>query len=223
MTEQLRALSARVQSAREEEGKRIAREIHDELGGALTGLKWDLDGIAKTLSGVEHGGELHRIREKIPVMTGLIESTITIVRRISSDLRPAMLDDLGLIAAIEWHVQQFQSRTGIPCDCETTLDAADLDRERATAVFRICQEILTNVLRHAHATYVHVQIRREAGSFVLDVKDNGRGITEDEQLGGRSLGLLGMRERALLVGGDVAIRGSEGKGTNVVVRVPVAS
>jgi PAS domain S-box-containing protein len=223
LTEQLRALSARLQSAREEEGKRIAREIHDELGGALTGLKWDLDTIEKTLSGVDAGGELHWIREKIPVMTDLIESTITIVRRISSDLRPAMLDDLGVIAAIEWHVQQFQSRTGIPCDCETTLEAADLDRERATAVFRICQEILTNVLRHAHATRVHVQIREESGRFVLDVKDNGRGITEDEQLGTRSLGLLGMRERALLVGGDVAIRGSEGKGTNVIVRVPIAS
>jgi PAS domain S-box-containing protein len=221
--ERLRALSARLESIREEEGKRIAREIHDELGGALTGLKWDLEGIGKTLSGIENGSDLHSIRERIPVMTDLIESTIGTVRRISSDLRPAVLDDLGLIAAIEWHVQQFQSRTGIQCDCETASDAADLDRERATAVFRICQEILTNVLRHAHATRITVQIRKESGNFVLEVKDDGQGITDDEKLSPRSLGLAGMRERAMLVAGEVVICGSKGKGTSVVVRVPVAS
>ena len=221
--ERLRALSARLQSVREEEGKRIAREIHDELGGALTGLKWDLEEIGKSLSGLESGGTLRAIREKIPVMTGLIESTITTVRRISSDLRPSVLDDLGLIAAVEWQLQQFQTRTGIQCASETALDAVDLDRERATAVFRIFQEILTNVLRHARATRVGVQVRKESGSFVLEVKDNGCGITADDQVSSASLGLLGMRERALLVGGEVAICGAEGKGTSVVVRVPVAS
>jgi signal transduction histidine kinase len=132
-----------------------------------------------------------------------------------------MLDDHGLVAAIEWQAQQFQARTGIQCDCEKAMDAADLDRERATAVFRIFQEILTNVLRHAQATRVHVQIRRESGKFVLDVNDNGRGITPDDKLRGPSLGILGMRERALLVGGQVAIIGTEGKGTSVVVRVPL--
>jgi len=220
--EQLRALSARLQSMREEEGQRIAREIHDELGGALTGLQWDLRSIDTTLSTLDQRAELDRTRERISGMLELIDSTVFTVKRISADLRPALLDDVGLVAAIQWHVQQFQSRTGIVCDCETALETADLDPEPANAVFRICQEILTNVLRHAEATRVRVQIRQEDGCFVLEVDDNGRGITEDESRGARSLGLLGMRERALLMGGDVVIRGAAGQGTTVVARVPVA-
>jgi PAS domain S-box-containing protein len=219
-TEQLRALSARLQSTRDEEGQRIAREIHDELGGALTGLQWDLRSIDGTLATVEARSELDGARERISGMMALLDSTLFTVKRISADLRPALLDDVGLIAAIQWHLQQFQSRTGILCDCETALDTVELDPERANAVFRICQEILTNVLRHAEATRVRVQIRQEDGCVVLVVDDNGRGITEDESLGARSLGLLGMRERALLVGGEIVVRGTPGRGTNVVVRVP---
>jgi len=219
-TEQLRALSARLQSMREEEGQRIAREIHDELGGALTGLQWDLRSVDTTLAALDARAELDRTRERIHSMMDLIDSTIFTVKRISADLRPALLDDVGLIAAIQWHVQQFQSRTGILCEFETALDIADLDSDRANAVFRICQEILTNVLRHAEATRVRVQIRQQDGCFVLEVDDNGRGITDEESRGARSLGLLGMRERALLVGGEIVVRGAEGKGTNVVVRVP---
>jgi len=219
--ERLRALSARLQFAREEEGRRIAREIHDELGGALTGLKWDLEGIGRTLSGLEYITKLNSIQEKIPEMTTLIESTMTTVRRISSELRPAVLDDLGLIAAIEWQTQQFQARTGISSICEKSLDAVDLKPKGATAVFRIFQEILTNVLRHAQATSVRVQIRKEGTHFVLEVKDNGRGITSDDKSGTRSFGILGMKERALLVDGEVAITGAEGMGTSVVVRVPI--
>jgi signal transduction histidine kinase len=221
--ERLRALSARLQSAREEEGQRIAREIHDELGGALTGLKWDLEGIGRTLSGLEHDGKVHSVREKIPAMTTLIENTITTVRRISSELRPAVLDDLGLIAAIEWQAQQFQARTGIHCDCENVVDAVDLNLEAKTAVFRIFQEILTNVLRHAQATRVAVNVRKEADRFVLEVKDNGRGITDDDGSGAGSFGILGMKERALLVDGEVAIYGATGVGTSVIVRVPIMS
>ena len=222
-TEQLRALSARLQSMREEEGQRIAREIHDELGGALTGLQWDLRSIDTTLSALDRRSELDRTRERISGMMELIDSTIFTVKRISADLRPALLDDVGLIAAIQWHAQQFQSRTGIVCECDTALETAALDPERANAVFRICQEILTNVLRHAEATRVRVRIREENGCFVLDVDDNGRGITEDESRGARSLGLVGMRERVLLVGGDIVVRGSAGKGTTIIVRVPSLS
>lgn len=217
----LRALSARLQSAREEEGMRIAREIHDELGGALTGLKWDLEGIDKILSGAENGGKIDSVQQKIPTMTGLIESTITTVRRISSELRPGILDDLGLIAAIEWQAQQFQSRTGIKCHSDTTLETVELDRESATAVFRIFQEILTNVLRHAQATKFHVKLREQDGYLELEVSDDGRGITESEKGGAGSLGILGMKERALLVGGEVNIVGRDGSGTTVIVRVPL--
>lgn len=218
---QLRALSARLQSAREEEGTRIAREIHDELGGALTGLKWDLEEIDKVLSkGVNDGG-VEVVREKIPNMTGLIESTIDTVRRISSELRPGVLDDLGLVAAIEWQAQQFQSRTGIKCEYFAGGHEVDLDRERATAVFRIFQEMLTNVIRHAQATRIDIELTERDGQLELRVGDNGRGITEEEMRNTHSLGLLGMRERALLVDGEVSISGRAGRGTTVIARVPV--
>ena len=217
--EQLRALSARIQSAREEEGTRIAREIHDELGGALTGLKWDLEGLAGILADTD-GAVSKEAQERIQSMTVLIESTIDTVRRISSELRPGVLDDLGLVAALEWQAQQFQARTGIEYHASSILETVDLNRESATAVFRIFQEILTNVLRHAQATAIQVEQREVGNYFELKVSDNGRGITIEEKTNTTSLGLLGMRERALLVGGEVCIEGGE-LGTTVIVRVPL--
>lgn len=221
--EQLRALSARLQSAREEEGARIAREIHDELGSALTGLKWDLEWIEKTVSKAEADLPSHRlIRDKIDSMTNLLDDTIGAVRRISSELRPGILDDLGLTAAVEWQAQQFQSRTGIGCVCRLCVETVDLDRDKSTAVFRIFQEILTNILRHARASRVEIAMLSTEDSFVLEVKDDGRGIREDEELSVHSLGILGMRERAHLAGGEVDIKGVEGRGTVVTVRVPIS-
>jgi PAS domain S-box-containing protein len=217
----LRALSARLHSAREEEGTRIAREIHDELGGALTGLKWDLEKIDNTLNGLADGLQLTEVRNRIGSMTTLIETTITTVRRIAAELRPGVLDDLGLVAAIEWQIEQFQSRSGLKCHWTNNAKEIELDREKATAVFRILQEILTNVLRHAGATKVYVKLGRTKHYFEVEVKDDGRGITESQRLNSRSLGLLGMKERALLVGGDVRVTGKEGAGTTVVVRVPL--
>lgn len=219
--EALRALSARVHSAREEEGTRIAREIHDELGGALTGLKWDLETIDNSLSKSGNGSEIPDVRKRIGTMTNLIESTINTVRRISSDLRPGVLDDLGLVAAIEWQVQQFETRSGLHCEWKSDVSEVQLSRERATVVFRIFQEILTNVLRHANATNLYVSLATVAGKLELKVRDDGRGITEGERVNPRSLGLLGMKERALLVGGDVEFSGAEGQGTTVFVRVPI--
>ena len=220
---QLRALSAKVQSAREEEGTRIAREIHDELGSALTGLKWDLEKMNKTLSSLEHEPPVVEVRERMITMTRLIEETINTVRRISSELRPSILDDLGLVAAIEWQAQQFQERTGIEFVWKSQLETAELSRESATAVFRIFQEILTNVLRHSGASRITVELEKCAGHFDLKVQDNGRGISEHEQRHTRSLGLLGMKERALLVDGEVTIAGAPGTGTTVVVRVPATA
>jgi PAS domain S-box-containing protein len=220
--QQLRALSASLQSAREDEGTRIAREIHDELGSALTSLRWDLESFDKIIS--ESGGrsELSTLREKIEGMLSLTESAVGTVRRISSELRPKVLDDLGLAAAIEWQAEQFQTRTGIVCHCDCSLENLNLDREQSTAVFRIFKEALTNILRHAQATNVEIAITAEAGEFILTVSDNGRGITEDERTDSRSLGILGMRERANLVNGEIAIWGTEGKGTVITVRVPMA-
>ena len=218
----LRALSARLNSAREEEGTRIAREIHDELGGALTGLKWDLEKIDNTLNGLADSSQFAEVLNRIGNMTTLIETTISAVRRIAAELRPGVLDDLGLVAAIEWQIEQFQLRSGLKCHWTNNANEIELDREKATAVFRILQEILTNVLRHAGATNLYVKLGRSKHYFELEVKDDGRGITESQRMNSRSLGLLGMKERALLVGGEVRVTGKEGTGTTVVVRVPLS-
>ena len=218
--EALRALSARLHSAREEEGTRIAREIHDELGGILTGLKWDLEKIDKTLNNSGDGSPLFEVHNRISSMTGLIETTINTVRRIASELRPGVLDDLGLVAAVEWQIEQFQARSGLKCHWTNNAGEIELTRERATAVFRILQEILTNVLRHSGAANLYVGLGRSKNYFEMEVRDDGRGITESQMRNSRSLGLLGMRERALLVGGEVSITGKEGGGTTVLVRVP---
>ena len=221
----LRALSARLRSAREEEGTRIAREIHDELGGALTGLKWDLEKIDRTLNSGSNGSRIPEVHKRIGTMTTVIETTINTVRRIASELRPGLLDDLGLVAAIEWQVQQFESRTGIHCHWTTTASETEveLNREKATAVFRILQEILTNVLRHARASNLYIKLSDTKEYFEMEVRDDGQGITESQRINSRALGLLGMKERALLVGGEVSVSGEEGVGTTVTVRVPLGA
>ncbi|MDQ1636783.1 MAG: two-component system, cell cycle sensor histidine kinase and response regulator CckA [Pyrinomonadaceae bacterium] len=220
-SQQLRALSARLQSAREEEGTRIAREIHDELGSMLTGLKWDLEEINKMLSTPSGQSQPEAVREKLSALSELTDMSVSTLRRIASELRPSVLDDLGLAAAIEWQAQQFQARTGIVCVCEHCQENVVLSAEQSTAVFRIFQEALTNVLRHARATRVDIKITKDEGFFVLSVNDNGKGITQSEKSGQQSLGLLGMRERAHLIGGEVTITSAEGQGTVVNLRVPI--
>jgi signal transduction histidine kinase len=221
-SEQLRALSASVQRTREEEGTRIAREIHDELGAALTSLKWDLDWLRQMVSEAGNPTALPGASEKLESMMGLAGTTIETVRRIASELRPSVLDDLGLTEAIEWQAQQFQARTRIVCECGPAPDNVDIDQAQSTAVFRIFQEALTNILRHAQATRVEVAMEEQDDGFVLTVRDNGRGITDEEKSGALSLGLLGMRERADLVGGKIDITGVKGGGTTVTIRIPTS-
>ena len=221
-TEQLRALSANLQSAREEESKRIAREIHDELGGALTSWRWDLEEIRDTISEPLDSSQVAALQTKIEAMIKLTTTTLDIVRRLSSELRPMALDELGLVEAIEWQALQFQTRTGIAVEYEYSQEKVDLNSEQSTAVFRILQEALTNVLRHAQATKVTITMKQESGEFFLAIKDNGRGIAESEKSGAHSLGLLGMRERAHLIGAKIDITGIEGKGTAVSVRIPIS-
>jgi PAS domain S-box-containing protein len=218
--EQLRALAASLQSAREEERSRIAREIHDNLGQALTGLKMSLSWLDKKLSEVGDGVPPPLLLNEIASMSKLIDAAIQMVREISAELRPGVLDDLGLVAAVEWQAQEFQTRMGIRCRFTSTLENITLDKEQSTAIFRILQETLTNVARHANATRVNITLRKKAGNLILEVRDNGRGITESEISNPRSLGLLGMRERALLLGGNVEISGTPGKGTAVTVQIP---
>lgn len=149
-----------------------------------------------------------------------VDSTITSVQRIVAELRPGVLDDLGLVAAIEWQCRDFQRRTGIVCHCTVSHEDLRVDPEQATAVFRICQEALTNVTRHAQATEVQVCLEDQEAGLVLRVRDNGRGIPQDHLTDARSFGLLGMRERAGLLGGDVQIETQEGNGTTIVLQLP---
>jgi signal transduction histidine kinase len=215
LLEQLHALSAHLQSIREEERTLIAREIHDELGQALTIVKMDLSWLVKRLR-----KDQKSLIDKNQSMLKLIDSTIQTVRKISTDLRPGILDDLGLVAAIEWQAQDFENRSGISCDFISSLEEIDLDRDRSTAVFRILQEILTNVTRHAKATHVGISLVEEANHLVLTVGDNGLGIRERDISNPRSLGLLGMRERALMFSGELKISGVHRKGTTVTVTIP---
>ena len=214
--EQLRGLSARVLSVQEEERSRIARQVHDELGQALTSLKIDLVWIGRRLP--EDRDVLH---EKIRTMTELIDATVHAVRRISTELRPGILDHLGLVATLEWQVREFQDRTGIPCVFTRNSDDIAVDAMRSATLFRICQEALTNIVRHANATRVDLSLRRVGPNVVLEVRDNGRGIPKSAVADPKSIGLVGMRERVLPWGGDVRIRGMRGKGTVVTVRIPV--
>jgi len=214
--ENLRALAAHLQSVREEEWTRIAREIHDELGQSLTGLKMDLTWVANRLP-----GDQRVLAEKTKSMFGLIDDTIQSVRRIASRLRPGVLDNLGLTAAIGWQAGDFRKRTGIRCIVSAPPDALVLDQERSTAAFRIFQELLTNVARHANATRIDVAIQVESGALVLTVEDNGIGIAESAIYDPKSLGLLGMRERVLPFGGAIEIAGAQDKGTKVRVSIPL--
>jgi len=213
--ENLRALAARLQSVREEEQIRIAREVHDGLGQALTGLKMDLTWLASRLL-----EDQKPLVEKITSMFRLIDDTIHSIRKITAGLRPEVLDEVGLAAAIGWQAKEFQLRTGIRCKVELPADSDGLDRERSTAVFRVFQEVLTNVTRHANATRVDVRMRLDADTLTLEVLDNGKGIAATAASSPKSLGLLGMRERVLPFEGTIAINGTSGKGTHVTVSVP---
>jgi two-component system, NarL family, sensor histidine kinase UhpB len=214
--EQLHDLYGRLQSAREEERTRIAREIHDEFGQALTALKIDLAWIRRKLN----GGEI-TILEKIENMSKSIVMTIGSIKRLSSDLRPAILDDFGLDAAIEWQAEEFQSRTGTRCEVVLDVDNAMIGTDVSTTIFRILQEAMTNIMRHASATKVLLELKEEYGELTFTVRDDGRGISNAEIANPRSYGLMGIRERVYSLGGAVEIAGVPGEGTVLCVRIPL--
>jgi GAF domain-containing protein/two-component sensor histidine kinase len=215
--EQLRQFAAHLQSVREEERTEIAREIHDELGQALTGLKLDLFWLKRKLP-----QEQSLLTDKIDGMARLLDQTIQGVRGIATRLRPSVLD-LGLTAAIEWQLGEFQSRTANACKVSSCLEEIQLDRQRSTALFRIFQEALTNIARHAKASSVEINLEERGHDVVLQVSDNGVGIESGRIQDPKSLGLLGMRERALLLGGQVMIRRNSATGTTVIARLPTES
>jgi two-component system sensor histidine kinase UhpB len=216
--EQLRDLTSYLQSVREEERTNIAREIHDELAQVLTALKMDVSWLDNRLP-----RDQMPLIEKTRSMSDLINTTIQTVKRISAELRPGILDDLGLVAAIEWQAEEFQHRTGIVCRVIIDPEELTVEKDRSTAIFRIFQETLTNVSRHAGASRVTVRLREKNGMLSLMVRDNGKGITKKQILDSKSFGLIGMRERVHPWGGAVDIKGIPGKGTTVLVDVPARS
>jgi PAS domain S-box-containing protein len=216
---QLRALSARLESLREEERRRIAREIHDELGQMLTGLKMDLRWAEKRLAR-ENSKMLNPILDKIVEAGELASAIIGSVQRIARELRPDVLDDLGLAAALKHEAARWQNRTGIACQLSAPEPPPSPSPDVATTVFRIFQEALTNVARHAEATKVEVDLREADGQIVLHVSDNGKGIRPADLEDTKSLGLLGMKERAEALGGQVTFQNQAPRGTIVMLRLP---
>jgi signal transduction histidine kinase len=219
--EELRELSANLQNVREEEKTRIARELHDDLGQQLTALKMDLSSVEAALG--EKTRPVSEIVGQLRDMRRLVDSTVASVRRIAADQRPIMLDDLGLLPAIDWLADDFTNRYGV--DVERRIDAVDIlfTPPAATAMFRIVQEALTNVARHADATRVTLDIRIDQRDCVLTVTDDGRGspAPHGPRGSGKSFGLIGMRERARMLGGSVSMRTAEGEGFALTVTLPL--
>jgi signal transduction histidine kinase len=211
----LKALSDRLLVLQEQERTRIARELHDDLGQSLTALKMDFLGV---LGAIPETDANRRTRERI-VKT--LDATVSAVQRISSELRPSILDDLGLVAAIESEARLFEERTGIECELSLPAEPPPIDSACASAIYRIVQESLTNVSRHSNASRVELRLRPRAGALLLDIRDDGRGVTEHELHDPASLGLIGIRERAAIVGGTAEFQGIDGRGTIVSVSIPL--
>jgi signal transduction histidine kinase len=214
--QQLRELTAFLESVREEERTRVAREVHDELGQILTALKLNVGWLSAKLE--EQG---HPLAEKATALAGIADEAIASARTVAASLRPKMLDDLGLAAAIEWQAGEFEKRTGISCTVHLDHEEPALDGNRASAVFRILQESLTNVARHAAATEVNIALKLRRNMLLLRVQDNGQGFDPAETRKRKSFGLLGMTERALMLKGKAKVRTAPGKGTEVSVLVPL--
>ena len=213
--EEIRELAMAATTAREQEKSRIARELHDEMGQALTALKIDLGFLRERASSA--GPE---VRDKLEAMQTLLDTTVAAARRISADLRPMMLDDLGLVAASEWLVENFTQRTGIPCELVMGGGELDLPDPHATTVFRTLQECLTNAAKHSKATQVEVALERDAGEVILTVSDNGSGFVPEAARKPGSFGQIGLRERAYHLGGTVTFDSAPGRGTRVELRIP---
>ncbi len=219
--EQLRILSGHLQAVREEERTRVAREVHDELGQLLTAIKLELFGLRDDIAQAVPEETFNTLQKDLNSIRGLVDQTIASVRRIATDLRPAILDTLGLVPALEWQARDFARRTGIVASFQSDVLNLSLNSERTSAVFRIAQESLTNIARHSQATQVKVRLQTTGDFLVLHVEDNGVGLPETADTKPAAFGLIGMRERATLLGGSITITGRKGKGTKVVLKLPL--
>ena len=215
---QFRGLAARVARAREEERAAVARQLHDELGQELTALKFELVHTAALL--IEAGLPRNLI-DRLQSLIGVVEVTTSAVRRIAHDLRPPALDHLGLAAAVEFEAAAVARRTGMRCRVSSLPHGSHLDLAQATAAFRVFQEAMTNIARHANAGTVRIRLSEARRMFTMEIQDDGRGITKAQMSHASSIGLLGMREAVEPLGGTIAVTGQRGKGTRVVVRFPL--
>ncbi len=213
--EQMRTYAARLESVREEERTSIARELHDQIGQAITALRWDVQSLRAHAA----AGEPADVK-RLDAMIGLIDTIGSQVRELSADLRPGMLDDFGLAAAIEWQLDEYRRRTGAECSLSVS-STEEHDTTTATVLYRVFQELLTNVLRHANARSVHVNLAQEDGSHILEVSDDGQGMTPEVASSASSLGFLGMRERLGTRGGTLTVLTAPNEGTRIRVAVPV--
>jgi signal transduction histidine kinase len=213
--EDLARFATEASAIREQEKSRVARELHDELAQSLTALKMDTTWVRDRVGAADPA-----LAARLGGMLDMLGDSVAAVRRIAADLRPLVLDDLGLVPAIEWLVQSFSQRHGVPCALDID-ESLELGEPHATAVFRIVQESLVNVAKHAGATQAWVRVAREGGEIVLAVRDNGAGFDTAGARRPQSLGLIGLRERALLLQGSVRITSQPGEGTEVVARIPV--
>lgn len=216
MNEQLRNLTSHLQNIREEERTHIAREIHDELGQYLTAIKMDAAWLRNKCDSTDE-----TMHEKLMEMISLIDETVGTVRRISGELRPAMLDDLGLIAAVEWKCNNFERRNSIPNKFTSSVEELNLERNSAINIYRIIQEAFNNIIKHAQATAVETDVTKTDTVLLIKIKDNGIGFDETQQKNKNSFGLLGMRERAMMMGGTLTIESEKDKGTRVIIELPL--
>jgi PAS domain S-box-containing protein len=214
--DEIRQLASHLQNIREEERASIAREIHDELGQQLTGLKMDMFWVLKKLD----SGKEEIIRQKIGNTIDLLDVTIKTVRRIATDLRPSMLDDLGLIATIEWQCEEFEKRTGIITQFVEDMTELDFPSQMAIGVFRICQESLTNIARYSAAKNAYIKLQQVGFELLLTIRDNGKGFDVHKVDLKKTLGLLGMRERAMMMGGKFEIVSELDLGTTLSIKIP---
>ena len=211
-SEKLRDFAARLEAVREEERTRVAREIHDELGQSLTALKLDLSWLQKR-SG-------NGIRKELKSAIVQVDNTIIKVRKIASQLRPPILDDLGLIPAIDWQMRDFRKRTGIEIEVASNVEELNLSADSSAAVFRVVQEALTNVIRHAKASSVRVNLDATGRSLRISIEDNGQGMKYNQNTDFKSLGIIGMKERIARLGGMFQIFSEPGKGTRLDIVIP---
>jgi signal transduction histidine kinase len=215
--DQVRALAASLQSIRENERAVIAREIHDELGQTLTGLELGLSWLARKATPRQQP-----LQKKIGSLSALVTTMMQSVQRIAGELRPGVLDELGLVKTLQSEAREFEEHTGFRCRFETNLGKATLDRAGSIAIFRVVQAALTNVARHARASRAMVALRKTKHNLTLTVNDNGKGITKKMVHSPNALGIIGMRERAIALDGTLTLSGSSGKGTTLRVRIPLS-